>query len=172
MKRGSPLRRANNPQAKRPKRMEKNPSQREKDGFIIFVGRPDRFSRSDLSGLKIKKRLARINCGAREQAEAESEAGLSRLKNPENNNCFRDVNPLRDHAGPVVITFYYPDYTVGLGITPSHARFLRYPFPKEEIVTAQRGSWALPPIGNSLALFACRCHPAPKVRYLVVFIIT
>jgi hypothetical protein len=63
------------------------------------------------------------------------------------------MNPLRDHAGPVVIAFYYPDYTVGLGIPPSHACFLRYPFPKVETVTAQRGSWALPPIGNSLTLY-------------------
>ena len=62
------------------------------------------------------------------------------------------MNPLKNHAGLIVITFYYPDYTVGLGITPSHACFLRYPFPKEETVTAQIGSWALPPIGNSLAL--------------------
>jgi hypothetical protein len=53
--------------------------------------------------------------------------------------------------GPDVITFYYPDYTVGFGISPNHARFLRCPFPKGEIVTAQRGSWALPPIGNSNA---------------------
>jgi hypothetical protein len=45
------------------------------------------------------------------------------------------MNPLSDHAGPVVISFYYPDYTVGLGITPSHAL---------------ARSWALPPIGNSL----------------------
>ena len=31
------------------------------------------------------------------------------------------MNPHKDHAGPVVITFCYPDYTVGLGISPSHA---------------------------------------------------
>jgi hypothetical protein len=62
-----------------------------------------------------------------------------------------------------VITFYYPDYTVGSGITPDHARFLRYPFPKGEIVTAQRGSWALPPIGNSLALYYCvQVSPCPE----------
>ena len=47
--------------------------------------------------------------------------GLFISKNPENNKCFRDMNPLRDYVGPVVITFCYPDYTVGLGIPPSHA---------------------------------------------------
>ena len=35
------------------------------------------------------------------------------------------MNPLRDHAGLVVITFCYPDYTVGLGIPPSHAPVVR-----------------------------------------------
>ena len=68
-------------------------------------------------------------------------------KNPENKDRFRGVNQHRDHM-VLSFTFFYPDYTVGLGIPPSHARFLRYPFPKKEIVTAQRGSWALPPIGN------------------------
>jgi|GEM_PF-5429381 len=68
-------------------------------------------------------------------------------KNPENKVRFGGVNQHRDQM-VLSFTFFYPDYTVGSGITPDHARFLRYPFPKKEIVTAQRGSWALPPIGN------------------------
>lgn len=119
MKRGSPLRRANSPQAKRPKIMEKSPSQRDKNGFMVFV----------------------LNCGGQQavrfqnkkNASLESTAGrknklrrsLRRIicfkKSPENNKCFRDINPRKDRTGPVVITFYYPDYTVGLGISPSHA---------------------------------------------------
>jgi hypothetical protein len=82
------------------------------------------------------------------------------------------MNPLSDHAGPVVITFYYPDYTVGLGITPSHARFLRCPYPKKETVTAQRGSWALPPIGNSLALLSAGVTLPRRFKYSILNIIT
>jgi hypothetical protein len=63
-----------------------------------------------------KMRLARINCGARKQAGAESDAN----KNPENKKCFRGMNPHRDHTA-LSFTFFYPDYTVGSGITPDHA---------------------------------------------------
>jgi hypothetical protein len=35
--------------------------------------------------------------------------------------------------GPDVITFYYPDYTVGFGITPNHARFCGTHFPKGKL---------------------------------------
>ena len=80
-------------------------------------------------------RLARINCGARKQAGAESDAESRQNKKPENKNRFRGMNPHRDHT-VLLFTFFYPDYTVGPGITPSHACFMRYPFPKEETVTA------------------------------------
>jgi hypothetical protein len=68
------------------------------------------------------------------------------------------MNPFRDHVGPVVITFCYPDYTVGLGITPSHAPC------SNDLSLYYKGSWALPPIGNSLALyiFAVQVSPCPE----------
>jgi len=47
-------------------------------------------------------------------------------------------------------TFYYPDYTVGFGVTPNHACITRRLPLNGETITAQKGSWALPPIGNSL----------------------
>lgn len=46
------------------------------------------------------------------------------IKNPENKKRFRGMNPHRDHT-VLSFTFFYPDYTVGLGITPGHARSAR-----------------------------------------------
>gem|GEM_PF-3832601 len=50
----------------------------------------------------------------------------------------------------VRVTFFYPDYTVGLGITPSHALLEEACFRKfrQHAVGLQSCSWAVPPIGN------------------------
>ncbi len=106
-------------------------------------------------------RLARINCGARKQAGAESDAESRQNKNPENKNRFRGMNPHRDHT-VLLFTFFYPDYTVGPGISPGHACLLRRLFLNGETVTAQRGSWALPPIGNSPAKCLAQVSPCPE----------
>ena len=44
-------------------------------------------------------------------------------KIPENNDRFRGANPHKIPYGSVLFTFFYPDYTVGSGVTPDHARF-------------------------------------------------
>ncbi len=100
-----------------PKVIEKSPSQRDNDGFM---------------GLREIKTPRKNKLRGVEKAT--SEAGHSLLKNPENKCCFRDVNPLRDLMGPVVITFLYPDYTVGSGISPDHARLCGTHFPKGKLL--------------------------------------
>ena len=59
--------------------------------------------------------------------------------------------------GPVVITFYYPDYTVGSGITPDHV--------------LQRFS-ALVGFTTDREFTACSVTLPRRFRYLVVCIIT
>jgi len=49
---------------------------------------------------------------------------------------------------------------------------MRRLFLNGETVTAQRGSWALPPIGNSPALCAAQVAPCPEGLYLIDVIIT
>jgi hypothetical protein len=62
-----------------------------------------------------------LSLGAQNQAGAESDAESRQNKKPENRKCFRGVNQHIDPRGSCRFTFYYPDYTVGSGITPDHA---------------------------------------------------
>ena len=66
----------------------------------------------------------------------------------------------------VRVTFFYPDYTVGLGITPSHA-LLESGSLLPQIPTASSRTPEL--------LVGCttdrELHPAPKVKYFVIVII-
>jgi hypothetical protein len=66
----------------------------------------------------MKKRLGRINYGAQTQAGAESDADSSHKK-ARKQGVFSGRESTQ--TAQVGVTFYYPDYTVGLGITPSHA---------------------------------------------------
>jgi hypothetical protein len=171
MKRGKPLKRENSPQTKIPRMIEISPSQREKNGFMIFVLKDSKMANYPTLN---KKNASLDKTAGRGKRQAESVADQLSIKNPENNNCFRDMNPFQNHAGPVVITFYYPDYTVGLGISTSHARFCGARFPKKKLSLPKeaRGLYHRSGIHLKFYIVKHRCHPAPKVKYLIVCIIT
>jgi len=65
-------------------------------------------------------RLARINYGAQtlREAKAESEADIMSDKKTRKQESFSGHESTQ--TSQACITFYYPDYTVGLGITTSH----------------------------------------------------
>lgn len=110
-------------------------------------------SRQNIRGDNKKPEGARRSFGAGKQA-----GGICPLtKIPKTKYVF-GARSKTDPGGPA--TFFYPDYTVGPGITPGHA-FLARP-PKGERRLAQRGSWAVPPIGNSLALCFVQVSPCPE----------
>jgi len=58
-------------------------------------------------------------------------------------------------------SFFYPDYTVGPGVAPGHALFSQ----RGKRVT-QKGSWAIPPIGNSLHC-VLTVSPCPEGYYSI-----
>mgnify|MGYP001589872320 CR=1 FL=1 len=64
-------------------------------------------------------RLARINYGAQKQAGAESDANIMSDKKSRKQESFSGHESTQ--TAQVRVTFFYPDYTVGPGITPSHA---------------------------------------------------
>jgi len=64
-------------------------------------------------------RLARINYGAQTQAEAESDARIMSEKKARKQESFSGHESTQ--TTQVRVTFFYPDYTVGPGITPGHA---------------------------------------------------
>jgi hypothetical protein len=89
------------------------------------------------------------------QAGAESDAESRPNKKPENSECFRGVNQHINPRGSCRFTFYYPDYTVGSGITPDHALcsddLSRYYKMLVGFTTDREFTRIV------------RCHPAPKV---------
>jgi hypothetical protein len=83
----------------------------------------------------------------------------SRLKkNPENSERFRGANPNINRMGLVGCTFFYPDYTVGFGFSPNHARF-----PKEESDVPKQARGLYHRSGIHPRFVRRKCHPAPKV---------
>jgi hypothetical protein len=58
---------------------------------------------------------------ARNQADVKSEAMYQIKKIPKTKIVFGDTS---NQTRESLVTFFYPDYTVGFGISPNHARTL------------------------------------------------
>ena len=84
-------------------------------------------------------------------------------KNPENKNCFRGANHKQTGVGPVGFTFFYPDYTVGPGITPGHAYFCGTCFSTKKLSLPKEARGLYHRSGIHLYYELRKCHPAPKV---------
>ena len=69
----------------------------------------------------------------------------------------------RIHTNPIwacACTFFYPDYTVGSGVAPDHARF---PNKESDVPKQARGLYHR----SGIHALCGASHPAPKVIYIV-----